>query len=124
MAIERAGKTGEAIEWLGESIRRDPKGPEWYNANLAWAYYLAGSYTEALLELQKLNKPRQLLLAAVYVKLGRLAKARGMMADFLKKNPAYRLADAARWPLIAPLKLGWLEDLRQAGLAENYARRN
>lgn len=122
--MANAGKTEEAIEWLGESIRRDPKGPEWYNANLAWAYYLAGRYEEAVSALQKLNKPRPLLLAAVYVKLGRLAEARAIMANFLKKNPAYRLADAARWPLVDSLKLGWLEDLRRAGLAETYAKRN
>jgi len=122
--MANAGKTEEAIEWLRESIRRDPKGPEWYNANLAWAYYLAGRNKEALSELQKLNKPRPTLLAAVYVELGRLTEARAIIADFLRKNPAYRLADEARWPLTASLKLGWLEDLRQAGLAENYANRN
>jgi DNA-binding SARP family transcriptional activator/TolB-like protein len=122
--MANAGKTEESIEWLQDSIRRDAKGPEWYKANLAWAYYLAGHYEDALAELQKLNRPRLLLLAAVYVRLGRSGEARAVMADFAKKNPAYRLADAARWPLIASLKLGWLEDLRQAGLAENYAKRN
>ena len=122
--MANAAKTKESIEWLQDSIRRDPKGPEWYNANLAWAYYLAGNYEEALAELQKLNRPRLLLLAAVYIRLGRSGEARAAMADFVKKNPAYRLADAARWPMIASLKLGWLEDLRQAGLAETYANRN
>jgi adenylate cyclase len=122
--MANAGKTKESIEWLRESIRRDAKGPEWYKANLAWAYYLAGQYEDSLAELQKLNRPRLLLLAAVYVRLGRSSEARAAMADFAKKNPAYRLADAARWPLIASLKFGWLEDLRQAGLMENYAKRN
>jgi DNA-binding SARP family transcriptional activator/TolB-like protein len=122
--MANAGKTEEAIEWLRDSIRRDAKGPEWYRANLAWAYYLAGYHENALAELQKLNRPRLLLLAAVYVRLGRFAEARAVLADFVKKNPTYRLADAARWPLIASLKLSWLEDLRQAGLTESYANRN
>jgi DNA-binding SARP family transcriptional activator/TolB-like protein len=122
--MANAGKIEESIEWLQDSIRRDVKGPEWYRANLAWAYYLAGNFEEALAELQKLNKPRLLLLAAVYVRLGRSGEARAAMVDFVRKNPAYRLADAARWPMIASLKLGWLEDLRQAGLAETYANRN
>jgi DNA-binding SARP family transcriptional activator/TolB-like protein len=122
--MANAGKTGEAIEWLQESIRRDPKGPEWYGGNLAWAYYLAGRYEDALIELQQLNKPRLLLLAAVYVRLGRSGEAHTAMADFLKRNPGYVLADAARWPLLPALKPGWLADLRQAGLAENFAKRN
>jgi TolB-like protein/thioredoxin-like negative regulator of GroEL len=122
--MANAGKIKESIEWLQEAMRRDPQGPEWYNSNLAWAYYLAGRYKEALTELQKLNRPRLLLLAAVYVRLGRASEARAVMANFAKKNPAYRLADAARWPLVASLKLGWLEDLRQGGLAETYAKRN
>jgi DNA-binding SARP family transcriptional activator/TolB-like protein len=122
--MANAGKLEEAIEWLRDSIRRDAKGPEWYRANLAWAYYLAGYHENALVELQKLNRPRLLLLAAVYVRLGRPGEARTVIADFVKKNPSYRLTDAARWPLIASLKLGWLADLRQAGLAENYVKRN
>jgi DNA-binding SARP family transcriptional activator/TolB-like protein len=122
--MANAGKTQEAIEWLQDSIRRDAKGPEWYKANLAWAYYLAGHHEEALTELQKLNRPRLLLLAAVYIRLDRSSEARAAIAEFINKNPAYRLADAARWPLIASLKQGWLKDLREAGLAENYARRN
>jgi tetratricopeptide (TPR) repeat protein len=116
--MANAGKTDEAVEWLQESIKRDPKGPEWYTGNLAWAYYLAGRYKDALAELQKLNKPRQLLLSAVHIKLGRIEEAQAVMRDFLNKNPNHTLADAARWPLIASLKRSWLEDLRQAGLAE------
>jgi adenylate cyclase len=116
--MANAGKTDEAVEWLQESIKRDPKGPEWYTGNLAWAYYLAGRYKDALAELQKLNKPRPLLLSAVYINLGRIEEAQAVMRDFLNKNPNHTLADAARWPLIASLKRSWLEDLRQAGLAE------
>ena len=39
--VANAGETDLAIEWLQELLRRDPKGPEWYRGNLAWAYYLA-----------------------------------------------------------------------------------
>jgi tetratricopeptide (TPR) repeat protein len=116
--MANAGKTQDAIEWLQESIRRDPKGPEWYRGNLAWAYYLAGRYEDALAELQKLNKQRPLLLAATYIKLGHFDEAHSLMAEFLKKDPNQTLGDAARWPLIGSLKRGWLEDLRQAGLAK------
>ena len=45
--VANAGETDLAIEWLQESLRRDPKGPEWYRGNLAWAYYLDGRYEHA-----------------------------------------------------------------------------
>src|SRR5262245_19702715 len=103
------------LQLLNESIRRDPTGPEWYRSNLAWAYYLSGRYQDAWVELKRLNKPKSLLLAAVYVKLGQIEEARSQVATFLKRTPHYDLADAARWPMIASLKHGWLEDLRLAG---------
>jgi tetratricopeptide (TPR) repeat protein len=117
--MANAGKTDEAIDWLLESIKRDPQGPEWYRGNLAWAYYLAGRYEQSFAELQKLNKPKPLLLAAVHVRLGRLDEARAVLHSFRTNNPAYTLIDAARWPLHAPLKQAWLQDLREAGLPES-----
>jgi DNA-binding SARP family transcriptional activator/TolB-like protein len=117
--MANAGKTDEAIDWLLESIKRDPQGPEWYRGNLAWAYYLAGRYEQAFAELQKLNKPKPLLLAAVYIRLGRSGEAHAILRSFRANNPAYTLIDAARWPLHASLKHAWLQDLRVAGLPEN-----
>ena len=117
--MANAGKTDEAIDWLLESINRDPQGPEWYRGNLAWAYYLAGRYEQSLAELQKLNKPKPLLLAAVYIRLGRSGEAQAILHSFRTNNPAYTLIDAARWPLHAPLKQAWLQDLREAGLPES-----
>jgi DNA-binding SARP family transcriptional activator/TolB-like protein len=116
--MANAGYTDVAIEWLKESIRRDPAGPEWYRGNLAWAYYLSGRYQEALAELKSIAKPKALQLAAVYVKLGRVDEARSLVAKFLEKKPDYAIHDAARWPLIGPQKRGWLEDLRIAGLPD------
>ena len=113
--MANAGKTEVAIEWLQQSIRQNPS-PEWYRGNLAWAYYLARRYEDAFGELQKLNKPRQLLLAAVYIKIGRVEEARALMANILKNNPNQSIAEVARWPSMGSLKRGWLEDLRQAGL--------
>jgi DNA-binding SARP family transcriptional activator/TolB-like protein len=117
--MANAGKTDEAIDWLLESIKRDPQGPEWYRGNLAWAYYLAGRHEQALDELQKLNKPRPLLLAAVYIRLRRFDEARAVLRSFRTSNPAYTIIDAARWPLQASLEHAWLQDLREAGLPEN-----
>lgn len=116
--MANAGQIEDAIEWLQEAIRRDPEGPEWYRANLAWAYYLAGQYENALKELEALSKPRHLLLAVVYARLGQREHARAAVTDFLKMNPEYTLIDAARIPLVATLERAWLDDLRNAGLEE------
>jgi DNA-binding SARP family transcriptional activator/TolB-like protein len=113
-----AGETDLAIDWLQESLRRDPKGPEWYRGNLAWAYYLAGRYDDALAELQKMARPRRLLLTVVYMKLGRLDEWKSSLDEFMANNPDYVIADAARWPLTDRLKRRWLDDLRQAGLKD------
>ena len=98
------------------AIRKAPNGTA---GNLAWAYYLAGRYEQSLAELQKLNKPKPLLLAAVYIRLGRSGEAQAILHSFQTNNPAYTLIDAARWPLHAPLKQAWLQDLREAGLPES-----
>jgi DNA-binding SARP family transcriptional activator/TolB-like protein len=116
--MANAGKTDEAIEWLREAVRRDPDGPEWYRGNLAWAYYLAGRHEDALAELQKLRKPRRLLLAAVHVRLGHVEDARDAVTEFSKENPGHTLADEARKPLIGSLERIWLADLRTAGLPD------
>jgi DNA-binding SARP family transcriptional activator/TolB-like protein len=116
--VANAGETDLAIEWLQESLRRDPKGPEWYRGNLAWAYYLAGRYDEAFAQLQKMTRPRQLLLPVIYMKLGRLEEWKSSLGEFISKNPSYGIADAARWPLTNRLKRRWLADLREAGLKD------
>lgn len=116
--MANAGRTDEAIAWLQEALRRDPMGPEWYVANLAWAYYLAGRHEDALRELQKMSRPRYLLMAALHVRLGRMEDARAAVEQFSRGNPGYTLADEARRPLIGPLKSAWLDDLRRSGLPD------
>jgi TolB-like protein/DNA-binding SARP family transcriptional activator len=116
--MANAGYPSTAIEWLQESIRTDPTGPEWYRGNLAWAYYLAGRHREAVSELERLNKPRPLLLAANYVRLGRVEEARALMVDYLKHNPDFSTKTIVRWPLINALRNRWLADLHQAGLPQ------
>ena len=55
--LANAGRTDQAIEWAEEAIRRDPNSPDWWQGNLAWAYYLAGRYEDALVALQKMSEP-------------------------------------------------------------------
>ena len=113
--LARAGKTDEAIEWIKEAVRRDPKGPEWWIGNLARAYYLGGRHEDALAVLQNMDEPPGDYLAAVYVRLGRIEEAQAAMAEFVN-DTGYTVEDEARWPLKEPLKQAYLDDLRQAGM--------
>jgi TolB-like protein/DNA-binding SARP family transcriptional activator len=116
--LANAGKLQDSIAWLKEAIRRDPQPPDWYAGNLAWAYYLDGRYQDAVAQLEGLNRPRRLVLAAAHVRLGQSEKAKAAMAEFVKENPGYTLADEARRPLVSSLEQRWLADLRRAGLPE------
>jgi adenylate cyclase len=115
--LASAGRTDQAIEWAEEAIRRDPNSPDWWQGNLAWAYYLAERYEDALAALQKMGEPYRDMLAAVYVRLGRIDEARAVTAAFVK-DTGYTLEDEARWPLKQPLEQGYLDDLRKAGMPE------
>jgi adenylate cyclase len=118
--MANAGMTDQAIEWAEEAIRRDPEGPEWlYVGSLAWAYYLAGQYDESLTELEKMSEPSSLVLAAVYVRLGRIDEARAVMVEFAKDNPGWALEDEVFFRLKEPLEQAYLDDLRKAGLPES-----
>ena len=70
--LANAGEIETAIEWLQEAIRRDPKPPDWYHRNLAWAHYLDGRDDMALQALQsQRNLQPNPLLAVVYARLNR-----------------------------------------------------
>ncbi len=115
--LANAGKLEQAIEWASWSLRREPHPPAWWGANLAWAYYLAGRYQEALVPLHN-NRgwfPQQ--LAAVYIRLGRLDGARAVLGVWLRANPRASIAtEAIYWPMRDDLKRAFLDDLRTAGL--------
>jgi TolB-like protein len=122
--LTNAGKTDEAIAWAREAMRLDPKGPEWYRWNLAWALYHGGHAQDALAEFHKLTKTWAPNLAAVYVRAGQVDAARTLIGEFIKSNPGFTIRDEAYWPsnkhpqLKEPLQQAYVSDLRQAGLSE------
>ncbi len=117
--LANAGRLDEAIEWATWAIRREPHPPAWWGANLAWAYYLAGRYKEALAALGDSGPQFSLQLAVIHVRLGRLEEARAVVAEWQRANPRGTVAtEASYWPARGDLKRGFLDDLRAAGVPE------
>ena len=89
-----------AVEWLREALRRDPRPPDWYYRNLAWAYYLSGRHDEALamLQSQRNSKPTP-LLAAVLLRLGQNAEARNVATEYRRAKPSLDVGRERHRPL-------------------------
>jgi adenylate cyclase len=124
-----AGNTGRGIEWVRESIRRDPT--IWRNTRiLAWAYYLAGDYQKSIEAAQRhVDLSREWAgdaywyMAASHVRLGRFEEARAAVKKYLELVPGETVATARAWFSKQPYKdpsIGERElaDLAQAGLPE------
>jgi TolB-like protein/DNA-binding winged helix-turn-helix (wHTH) protein len=117
--VANAGKFDEAIEWVSWALRHEPHPPAWWEANLAWAYYLAGRYQEALAPLHDKGGQFPQRLAAIHVRLGRLDEARAILGEWLRANPRASIAtEAVYWPMREDLKRAFFDDLRDAGLPE------
>jgi hypothetical protein len=73
-----------------------------FACHLAWAYYLAGRYEEALPRLEEVGTEHVPQLAAVLVPLDRVAEARAAIAAWLKSFPHvsidYLALEASRSP--------------------------
>ena len=114
----------EAIELLKKAIRLNPIPPVWYFHSLGHAYFLAGSYGQAVAALQRvLNRnpnfwPAHIYLAASYVELGQEDKARAEAAEVLKIYPKFSLKNRkGRLPYKDPAIFKHLSAiLRKAGI--------
>jgi hypothetical protein len=63
--------------------------------------------------------PAKRHLAAIYVRLGNLEKARETVAEFLREEPQYTLKRERIWPYQDRAMLEkFISDLRSAGLPE------
>jgi TolB-like protein len=98
--IATAGKPQDALKLLEELGRRDPQLEQLsgFLFPLALAYYLDGKYDRSVEYAMKLpteNSDRYILAASNYVRLGRLADARGEMSELLKLNPRFSRAQVA-----------------------------
>ena len=123
--LARAGHADEAIVWLEDALRHDPKPLDWYFSNLALAYYLAGRPEDAIAVFAEHKIPWATpILAAAEVRSGKLDDARAHIAEFIKQNPSWTIKVEANFPAgqqpsMVPELLGpYLDDLRKAGVPE------
>jgi tetratricopeptide (TPR) repeat protein len=116
------GRPEQAITQLKKAMRMNPRHPSWYWQVLGFAYYELGQYKEALATLKQDNKPwfkTHRTLAAVYVRLGRLAEARAEVSKMFEKNPHYTLKSENYEPYKDETRRQLLiSDLLKAGVPE------
>ena len=119
-----AGRSEEAIGLIKKAIRLNPIPPVWYFHTLGHAYFLTGRYGEAVVTLDRvINRnpnfwPAHIYLAASYVEMGQVEKARAEAAEVLKINPKFSLQyRKTRLPYKDPAMFDRMSDLLgKAGL--------
>jgi tetratricopeptide (TPR) repeat protein len=119
-ALILLGDSSEAIKRLEQAKHMNPQYPEWFNANLGWAYYHAGQYDNALETLNSLNDPPgviRIFIAANYARLDRIDDARDEVARILELEPGFNLEKLEFLPFKNEADRSKLAgDLRKAGL--------
>lgn len=116
-----AGESDLAFSQLQEAMRRNPFHPDWYRWVLAWALFNSDHFAEALAEVDRMNRPPQLvdlLRAAIEMKLGNPAGAKTALSRFLDYRPGWNVAkERARITFRRPDdEKRWLAALMEAGL--------
>src|SRR5262249_49696744 len=100
----------------------NPQHPEWFHANLGWAYYHTGQFERAVETLNLMNAPPAVLrvfLAASYAQLDRIEEARNEVAQMLRLDPELNLGKLTFLPYKNESDRAKLQaDLRKAGLPE------
>jgi tetratricopeptide (TPR) repeat protein len=118
--LANAGHLSRAVEWLQEAIRRDPRPPDWYYRNLAWAYYLDGRFDLALQALEARRSPRSdPLHAVVLTRSSRETEARTAAEEYQRLSGPSKIQGEMRRPLVAHLKARWINDLISVGLIKS-----
>ncbi len=121
-----AGRPTEAAALLEKAMRLSPYYPAWYLVTLGCAYRLGGRYDDAIAALKRAeqrspgNFHTHAVLAVIYSELERLEEARAKVADILKMDPNYTIAQFAKAvPYKDPAEFDRIRNaLRIAGLPE------
>ena len=117
------GRPEDGIPIMESAVRLNPYHPAWYLWDLAWGYFVARRYHEAIAALQKRDPKTNftyLLLAACYVQVDQVEEAAKAMKKFRELEPNFSIELAAKAePFKYPQDLEhWLEAIRKAGLPE------
>lgn len=120
------GHAQKAIEYVTKGMRLNPYYTWDYLYNLGRAYYSAGRYNEAIVELEKARDrnenalPVRLYLAASYINADRQEDAAWEVEQIQMLNPSETLTHTKKSSPITDkeLKERFLDDLRKAGLPE------
>lgn len=93
------GRAEEAVAQIERAMRLNPHHSDNDLNFLGWAYYAAKDYEKALATLQKIEKsPWRGVLAATYVRLGRMERARSEVETLLEENPEYSVERGKTYP--------------------------
>ena len=100
-----AGRAQEAVDWIEKAKRLNPHHPIWYDWNGSFGYYMARQYDKALLGAKRTLTvyPKSIsvlrILAATYVEMGNMEKARGVAQKVLEIDPEFKLSNVLNVPL-------------------------
>ena len=120
------GQTDRAMDMLQRAKSVDPLHGDWLSWQLGWAYWQKRECDKGLEAMRAMANPpavSKTMLAALYVCAGETAKAKDVMAGFLKTRPGYSLADEIRlnpadWKPEGT-RARWLAAMREAGMPES-----
>ena len=119
-ALVFIGKPEEAIAYIQRAMRMNPLSSDSLLWTLGIALYHAGRLDESMSALEKIVNPPNLArrhLAAVYVRLGAIEKAKKTAGEFLLEDSEYTLEREKLWPYRSPAMLeAFVQDLHMAGL--------
>ena len=125
-ALTYSGLPDEGLRIMDEAISRNPYYPGWYLWDLAWGYFVARRYEDAITALEQ-RTPKtnftHLMLAVNYAKVGREKESADAMRTFRQLEPGFAIETAAKTePFKNPADLEhFLDALREAGLPERAA---
>jgi TolB-like protein/Tfp pilus assembly protein PilF len=121
-ALVYVGRPEDAAANVERAMRLNPIHPDNYLWTLGIALYYCGRYDESVAALMRMNDPPNLVkrqIAADYVRLGEIEKARKTAEDFLNHDPGYKLEREWVWPFKDPKDVeSFMDDLRRAGLPD------
>jgi len=120
-ALVLLGLPEEAITQLEQAKHNNPQYPEWFDANLGWAYYHAGQFERAAETFHALNEPPgvfRVFIAANHAHQGRLVEAMDEVSRLMQSEPDFTLSKLDFLPYKNATDRDMLaEDLRKSGAA-------